>query len=107
MDPNTGEIRVSGDLTRDTDVVYNLVVTARDSGTPPQTATSTVIVNVINAGQPLAPLIEAETPPVQFALPQYQYVEKLNFTSIFQYISSNIFLIYFSKNLPKNVHQIN
>ncbi|OWA51282.1 Protocadherin-15 [Hypsibius exemplaris] len=74
VDPNTGEIRVSGDLSRDNDPVYNLIVTARDSGNPPQTATSNVIINVINPGQQNAPIIQApsELGPVQFALPQYQ-----------------------------------
>ncbi|XP_055343376.1 cadherin-99C-like isoform X2 [Paramacrobiotus metropolitanus] len=72
VNPDTGEIRVSGDLTGDRDPQYTLIVTAHDNGQPPQTATSTVIVNVVDPSQARpAQLIDAPQPPVQFALPQY------------------------------------
>lgn len=67
IDAETGAIRVIGQLSSEELVnQYVLIVIARDDGSPPQSAETTVTVNVIRPGPP------ADDAPMAFQLDHYR-----------------------------------
>ncbi|KAL1509863.1 hypothetical protein ABEB36_004537 [Hypothenemus hampei] len=48
IDPQTGDIQTSKELDRETIAIYSLTVGAIDTGSPPQTGTATVKINVLD-----------------------------------------------------------